>query len=191
MVETQIKLCECGCGLPAPIAARNWHKKGVKKGQSLRFVCGHHRRGKMQSRAEKIKRVKSWGVNDAAISPYLPDHKVIRYHLDQKRWYCAISGVKKPHARAVYEHCFGQIPEGMVVHHKSGKADQIEDDRPDNLMLISKQWNLHYLPQLAKGFDVSEKVVTDFYCEVVNQVDESIIFQEVCRKLLNYKDGQC
>ena len=49
------KLCECGCGQVAPIATRNWHKKGIKKGQALRFVCGHHRRGVEQTKEEKIK----------------------------------------------------------------------------------------------------------------------------------------
>jgi len=35
-----VKLCECGCGQPAPIATRN--RRGYTKGQPLRFISGHN-----------------------------------------------------------------------------------------------------------------------------------------------------
>lgn len=35
------KLCECGCGLPAPIAKRTDTAKGHKKGEPTRFIRGH------------------------------------------------------------------------------------------------------------------------------------------------------
>ena len=38
---TNIKLCECGCGEPAPIAKRNDHALGYVKGQPKRFRKGH------------------------------------------------------------------------------------------------------------------------------------------------------
>lgn len=44
MPETTEKTCECGCGLPAPIAKRNnRHNRryGHVKGQPVRFVQGH------------------------------------------------------------------------------------------------------------------------------------------------------
>ena len=185
------KLCECGCGQVAPIATRNWHKKGIKKGQSLRFVCGHHRRGKIQSREEKIKRAKAWGVDTCEISPYLPGNRLIRYYPNQKRWYCsAWSGPSKcPHARMVYEHHYGIIPEGFVVHHKSGTADKIEDDRPENLMLVSKVWNFRYFPWLAQGFGVPESQVTDCYIKAVEKYPQHEVFKEVCRMLVENIDG--
>ena len=34
-------LCECGCGLPAPIAKRNHRTRGWVKGQAQRFIQGH------------------------------------------------------------------------------------------------------------------------------------------------------
>ena len=40
MPETP-KLCECGCGIPAPIATRNRKAIGHVKGQPIRFVQGH------------------------------------------------------------------------------------------------------------------------------------------------------
>lgn len=41
---TPVKLCECGCGLPAPIAAKNHTRFGHVKGQPMRFRVGHAHR---------------------------------------------------------------------------------------------------------------------------------------------------
>ena len=40
-METEIKLCECGCGQPAPIAKENDRCNGAVKGQPKRFI-NHH-----------------------------------------------------------------------------------------------------------------------------------------------------
>jgi len=37
-----MKLCECGCGKPAPIAKRNCPGKGMVKGEPCRFIHGHN-----------------------------------------------------------------------------------------------------------------------------------------------------
>jgi len=37
-----MKLCECGCGKPAPIAKRNRPSKGMVKGEPYRFIHGHN-----------------------------------------------------------------------------------------------------------------------------------------------------
>ena len=36
------KLCECGCGQPAPIATTTNKRRGIVKGQPRRFVHGHN-----------------------------------------------------------------------------------------------------------------------------------------------------
>lgn len=38
------KLCECGCGLPAPIAPQTSQRNGWIKGQPIRFINGHRHR---------------------------------------------------------------------------------------------------------------------------------------------------
>lgn len=38
------KLCECGCGLPAPIARRTDRRAGLFKGHPARFIKGHNRK---------------------------------------------------------------------------------------------------------------------------------------------------
>lgn len=47
-----MKLCECGCGLPAPIAQRTDTRAGVVKGQPRRFVAGHSGKFKYKSLAD-------------------------------------------------------------------------------------------------------------------------------------------
>lgn len=44
MVIEVISLCECGCGLPAPIAKRTRFDRGQVKGLPLRFINGHNSR---------------------------------------------------------------------------------------------------------------------------------------------------
>lgn len=39
--DTPVKLCECGCGRPAPIATKTRTKLGHVKGQPIRFIRGH------------------------------------------------------------------------------------------------------------------------------------------------------
>lgn len=36
-----MSLCECGCGGEAPIAQRTYGQRGVRKGESHRFIMGH------------------------------------------------------------------------------------------------------------------------------------------------------
>lgn len=40
-----VKLCECGCGQSAPLARKANNRLGYVKGQSMRFIQGHGRRG--------------------------------------------------------------------------------------------------------------------------------------------------
>lgn len=51
---TPQKLCDCGCGEPAPIAARNRKAIGHVKGEPLRFIDGHQGRGLGAERRARI-----------------------------------------------------------------------------------------------------------------------------------------
>ena len=42
MATIHSKLCECGCGEPAPVYQRNDPKRGHVKGQPARFIAGHN-----------------------------------------------------------------------------------------------------------------------------------------------------
>ena len=41
-MQTEIKLCECNCGLPAPISPVTSTRNGWVKGHPKRFISGHH-----------------------------------------------------------------------------------------------------------------------------------------------------
>jgi hypothetical protein len=57
--DPPVKLCECGCGKPAPLSRQGDTKRGLKKGQPQRFIRGHSSRGRVQSEAEKKQRSES------------------------------------------------------------------------------------------------------------------------------------
>lgn len=40
--DESVKLCECGCGRPAPLARKTERKRGWVKGQPIRFIQGHN-----------------------------------------------------------------------------------------------------------------------------------------------------
>lgn len=57
----EIKLCECGCGNPAPIAKRNNKGRGYVKGQPIRFINGHNG---IEPKKRFWKKVDKRGPND-------------------------------------------------------------------------------------------------------------------------------
>lgn len=63
--QDTIKLCECGCGKPAPLSKENRPSRGLKRGVAKRFINGHHQLINGKTRLE-------WLREQLAISP-LPD----------------------------------------------------------------------------------------------------------------------
>src|SRR4051812_44360766 len=58
-----LRLCECGCGRAAPVAARTDVRKGHVKGQPVRFIQGHNGGGKRHGHAAHATRsptYKTW-----------------------------------------------------------------------------------------------------------------------------------
>jgi hypothetical protein len=50
VIAEKDKLCECGCGHPAPIAKETNHRKGHVQGQPVRFIHGHNGRRPLEER---------------------------------------------------------------------------------------------------------------------------------------------
>lgn len=84
-MESPIKLCECGCGQPAPIATRNRPERGYIKGQPLRFILGHSKIWKAEdsyiSEAERERRKRykrnSREKKQAVVLEYLSTHPCV------------------------------------------------------------------------------------------------------------------
>lgn len=176
---TEKKYCECGCGTELI---------RFKNGYIGKYIKGHHLKGTTLSLEYRMERTRNrWG-REPILSPYL-ESTFLSFDKKMKRWLACVkdsSGRSRGvmHAKAVYEHHFGEVPKGYVVHHKNNKHEKIEDDRPDNLMLLPDKWNLRFFPTLANGFGIDEKIITDIYLSIFDEhKNESDLFAELCRKL--------
>jgi hypothetical protein len=121
----------------------------------------------MRSPAARLKISQGHTGRVPIVSPFLPGTVILRRAKDG-RWCCEMpdaTGRRRNvmHARAVWEYHRGPVPEGMHVHHKNGDATKFENDTIDNLMLLTAEWNLRFMPVLAKGFGVPESRVTAAY----------------------------
>ena len=105
------KLCECGCGLPAPIAKHSDPKLGFAKGDARRFIKGHSRRTSVKRFVDKR------GYVHVRCPGHPPRPGLIFEH------------------RLVMENKLNRILlNGEHVHHINGIKD---DNRPENLQLLS------------------------------------------------------
>lgn len=101
------KLCECGCGEPAPIIKSTDTSRGYVKGEPHRFVAGHSIRHPLAERFwSKVDRDGGpdccWPWLAARANGYgkfYVDGRMVRAH------------------RFAYELLVGPIPEGLVLDH--------------------------------------------------------------------------
>lgn len=177
---TKKHFCKCGCGEEI---------KPLPSGHVRDYIKGHHLKGKELDIEYRIQRTKTRWNKDPKLSPYI-ENTFITYDEKRQRWTACIKKDGKwkscMHAYAVYLEHFGEIPKGYVVHHKNGKHDELEDDHPDNLMLLLDEWNLRFFPVLAKGFNVEENVVTECYLSISNELsDDEEKFSKICSMLID------
>ena len=120
---------------------------------------------------------------DPILSPFVPE-TFICFHRGKQRWTARDgSGETKTHARVVWEFHNGEIPEGLHVHHKNGDPSDYFNDNIGNLMLLTVDWNLDYMPKLARGFDIPEAEVTQAYLRT-EHLPYNERFAAVCLLLL-------
>lgn len=172
-------LCKCGCGA---VTKRN-----------NQWLHGHNHR----NRKDHVGRVQSaeWRKNSIVArtgkepeeSPFVPG-TFIRFQKDRWMGCRGSKGAVTTHAKIVWEHINGPIPEGLRVHHKNGNPALIENDHPDNLMLLTEEWNFHFMPTLAKGFGVPEEKVTEKYLQV-EKLPHHMRFTAVCELLMKEKNA--
>lgn len=124
-----MKLCECGCGNPAPIAKRNIYRKGIKKGDSLRFIHGHNGRGEGKPLLEGL--------------PYKIDEQtgcwIWQRYKDRKGYGIMRKNdfLLKAH-RYFYEKYKKQIPKGLQLDHLCRNTSCVN---PDHLEPVTNAEN--------------------------------------------------
>jgi len=141
----------------------------------------HSPKSRTSTYLKKYKREPQW-------SPYLPDTLIFSRRPGSSRrirWCASIGSPRRTHthAKLVYEALIGPVPPGWSVHHRDGRTERPEDDRPDNLIAVTPDWNLRYFPVLAHGFGISEAEVTKAYEALVDRVPSNALFFEVTRLL--------
>lgn len=119
-----MKLCECGCGSPAPVAQVTNARRGQKKGEPLRFVHGHS--GRLQG-----------SLRERLLSRLVVDFDGPRPVDGSPCWlwtgqpgrggYCQIrcDGRMAYIHRVAYEMWFGRIPGGLPAASR-GKGPDVD-----------------------------------------------------------------
>ena len=104
--EDQSAMCACGCGEPAPFAARSSRKRGISRGQRLRYRSGHNSR-----RTTRIRyREQDLGYGTACWVWEGPLSRKGYGHVQANRVHMGAH-------RYVYEYLRGPIPGGLTLDH--------------------------------------------------------------------------
>jgi hypothetical protein len=115
-------LCQCGCGERTNLAKRTRTNDGWVKGQPIRYLYGHHRRGRTGERASRWKGGRK--NSNGYVMIFSPNHPN------------SMDGYVYEH-RLVMERELGRyLTREEVVHHRNEVRD---DNAPENLRLFPNQ----------------------------------------------------
>lgn len=136
--KKEIKLCKCGCGMPAPVAKYTDKRVGHIKGKPVRFINGHY--GKIQPTGKKAYRynggTRKWsgriGIHNPNHSRSDSEGYVLRYIL-------------------IVEKALGKLlPLLAVIHHHNCNS---EDDRNKNLVVCENKAYHNFLHQRMRAYN--------------------------------------
>lgn len=150
--SSDVKLCECGCGQPAPLAKQTNSRLGVKKGEPHRFIAGHN----VAKPTEKIKMMCEYCGNEKELQPsaakrfrfcsrkchgkYMRDFttKPTGSKIVDSHGYVFVkqpNGWIQEHRLVMAEYLGRELSEEEDVHHIN---EDKTDNRIENLQLLSR-----------------------------------------------------
>src|SRR5438876_5129867 len=134
---TAVKLCECGCGQPSPIAKRTETRSGWIKGQPRRFIRFHYPGPR---RTHGMSRTSEWGTYNGAkqrcTNPNLDSYpyyggRGIEFRFDSfEQWYAELGDKPEP------KHLYSVDRKDNDGHYEPGnvrwalKTTQLSNRRP-------------------------------------------------------------
>ena len=138
--EHPTKLCECGCGLPAPVAIRNQYRDSYLLGQSKRFRHGHNGRGHGRPNTEDVwTRIRTRCLRD--------NNGCLIWQGAKKDGHYGtirVLGRSIPVHRAVYEYFNGPISQGLEIDHVRSRGCRSRACcEPAHLEAVTSQTNQH------------------------------------------------
>lgn len=155
-----VALCECGCGLPAPIAPRTERKRGYVAGEPRRFVHGHNAR-----RIDHLERLSRTSASRRGeLNPnwkggrYVDVRGYVRVNVGRDHPMANRDGHCWEHRLVMAAYLGRMLRDGEHVHHRDG----MEND-PENLILFAsnadhRRW--HWVLTRGGGERAAIKAVT-------------------------------
>ena len=145
------KLCDCGCGLPAPLAPRTEKRKGWEKGQPIRFIKNHSLGAPRLEWGQHL-----WSVEDQGFTTpcwiWIFAKDVNGYGIFANR---TRVGKSRLAHRESYLRATGEIPEHLPLDHLCRVPSCV---RPDHLEPVTPGENVRRSARTRMTPDVLTKI---------------------------------
>jgi hypothetical protein len=170
-----MSLCECGCGGEAPIATRSYGHKGIRKGDSLRFINGHNVNILRPAPKPIVERFWPKVDKNGAIPSHRPDLGPCwtwKADCGARRGYgrLLLKGIKRDLAhRLAWKLTYGEIPAGLFVCHKCDVPNCVN---PHHLFLATNEENTrdrHRKGRSARAERIHRTVLTTEIVESIRK----------------------
>lgn len=154
-------LCMCGCGQPAPLAVATDNARGYVNGEPLRFVRNHHMRG-VKASPETRRRMSEArrGTRTGSDNPRWRGGKTfelrrVGIRVGRDHPMADRNGLVLEHRLVMAASLGRYLRSDEIVHHIN---EDPFDNRPENLVVVSRSQHLAIHALIKSGIDQEESV---------------------------------